>query len=450
MMAAMDQASDDERYPTLSVEGRRLIEKMREHPAAPVYRNQSGNRLLAGEVASLKSYETDIGNAQIGWTAGQAPDWIAPFLADTYATVPFFRRHGSPPGRLQDAPTTSRADLSGDIASFVPDSVDLARLMHFQTTGTTGHPLLIPSHPLVAGRYLAFHKRAMARFGIVPTHGRGQVGVMLLGYQRRCFTYLSVTPVMDESGLAKINLHPDDWRTASDRAVYLDAMAPEVIAGDPISYAELLTLPMKHKPRVLLSVSMMLMPALRDQLEQRFGCPVLDIYSLNEVGPVAVFDPRCGGHLLLQPHLYVEIVDAQGNAVAPGQRGEITVTGGFNFCLPLVRYRTGDQASLAFCDAGPVLVGLSGRRPLRYRTAHGHWINNIDITHALAALALPHFGLHQDATGQVTLSLAPGVMALAPQAVAILEPLFGPVVVALLAADDKIVQYTSSLAGAGT
>ncbi len=172
-----------------------------------------------------------------------------------------------------DVAPISRAELAHDIAAFVPDDADLARMINFQTTGTTGHPLLIASHPLVAGRYLAFHKRALRRFGVTLRHGAGQVGVMLLGHQRRCFTYVSVTPTMDESGLAKINLHPDDWREPDDRARYLDAMAPELIAGDPISFAELLTLPMTHKPAALLSVSMMLLPGMRARLEEAFRLP---------------------------------------------------------------------------------------------------------------------------------------------------------------------------------
>lgn len=108
-------------------------------------------------------------------------------------------------------------------------------------------------------------------------------------------------------------------------------MAPELIAGDPISFAELLTLPMAHKPAALLSVSMMLLPGMRARLEAAFGCPVLDIYSLNEVGPVAVYDEQAGGHVLLQHRLYVEILDSAGQPVPDGARGEITVTGGFNF-----------------------------------------------------------------------------------------------------------------------
>jgi phenylacetate-CoA ligase len=442
---------DNERYPTLSADGQRMLDFMREHPAAPIYRNQSGNKLLAPEVTALRIFEADTLTAPIGWPRNGLPPWLAGFVAQTYADVPHYRSLGSPPIAFQDVPAVCRADLAADIARFVPDSVALDRMINFRTTGTTGHPLLIASHPVVAGRYLAFHKRALRRFGIELTHGKGQVGVVLLGYQRRCFTYVSVTPTMGESGLAKINLHPDDWRMPSDRATYLDALAPEIIAGDPISFHEFLQLPVTCKPRALLSVSMTLLPGLRAQLEQRFACPVLDIYSLNEVGPVAVFDAAAGGHVLLQPQLYVEILDPDGQPVAPGARGEITVTGGFNFCLPLLRYRTGDYASLSFGVDAPVLVGLSGRSPVRFRTDVG-WINNIDVTHALNTLPISHFSVHQDISGAVTLRLAAGAMSQADAAQARLTTLFGghPVSVQLLTAEDKIMQYTSDLEGALT
>ena len=112
-----------------------------------------------------------------------------------------------------------------------------------------------------------------------------KVGVVLLGCQQRCFTYVSVTPQMGESGLVKLNLHPVDWKHPDDRATYLDALEAEVYAGDPISFAELLRLPTRHRPRALISVSMALSAALRERLEARFACPVLDIYSLNTEPP---------------------------------------------------------------------------------------------------------------------------------------------------------------------
>ncbi|MDN4039369.1 capsule biosynthesis protein CapK [Massilia sp. YIM B02443] len=438
-----------ERFPTLTPDGQRMLDFLHGHPCAPLYRNRSGNRLLQHEVEAQLAYERAMATAPIGWSPGQPPGWVMPFVARAYADVPYYRAQGAAPRRLADVRPIGRAELAADVAQFVPDDAPLARMMQFRTTGTTGNPLVIPSHPVVAARYAAFHKRALGRIGIAPSHGRGQVGVVLLGFQQRCFTYVSVTPTMDESGLAKINLHPDDWRHPDHRATYLDALAPEIVAGDPISFTEYLTLPTARPPRALISVSMQLMPGLRTRLEQRFGCPVLDIYSLGEVGPVGVFDAALGGHLLLQPGLYVELLDRDGAAAAPGVAGEITVTGGFNFCLPLLRYRTGDHATLATSAEGPVLIGLSGRRPVRFLTLRG-WVNNIDVTHALEAFPISHFNLHQDADRSVTLRLAPAALGWSDAARAALEGLFGTgaVRVQRLDAQDKTLQYTSDVAGA--
>jgi phenylacetate-CoA ligase len=444
------EPTDADRYPTLTEHGRRMLSFLREHPYAPVYRNQSGNRLTVAEVTLVRAFERELLEAPIGWRPGRPPPWVAGLVARCFSEVPFYRALGSPPP-FERVPSVSRADLSRDITAFVPDGIPLDRLINFRTSGTTGHPLLLASHPLVAAKYLAFHKRALRRSGIELRHGRGQVGVVIVGHQRRCFTYVSVTPGMDESGLAKINLHPGDWRDPADRARYLDALAPEIYTGDPLSFAELAALPLQTRPRALLSTSMALSPGLRQRLEDRFGCPVLDVYSLNEAGPVAVFDPVAGGHVLLQPGMYVEILGDDDEPAPPGSQGEITLTGGFNFCLPLLRYRTGDHAAWG-AGAGELrLSDLLGRPPIRFRTAGGEWINNIDVTHALGRFPLAQYALHQGRDGALALR-AQGFLADEPELRRAILDLFGagqPLSVERVTAfEGKVVQYTSDLGGA--
>ena len=127
--------------------------------------------------------------------------------------------------------------------------------------------------------------------------------------------------------------------------------------------------------------------------------------------------------------------------------GEITVTGGFNFCLPLLRYRTGDYASLSTDGEEPILIGLAGRPPVRFRTKTGEWINNIEITHALKLLPLAQYGFHQLADGSCVLRLHAMSMHLASCARQALIPLFGndAISLELLIAQDKIIQYSSDL-----
>lgn len=442
------QTADHDRHPALSEEGRRLLRDLREHPHAPIYRNESGHRLRPHEVEQVRAHEREVMAAPVRAAEDGCPEWLEPWVRRCYELVPHFRERGVPPERFEDLPTVDRGDLGRDIARFVPDDVPLERMIHFRTSGTTGHPLLIASHPVVAASYLGYHRRALRRFGIELRHGRGQVGVVLLGHQRVCFTYVSVTPTQDEAGLAKINLHPDDWRHPDDRANYIDALSPEVLSGDPLSYAVLLDLPVTCRPRALLCTSMTLLPGLRDRLANRFGCPVLDLYSMNEAGPIAVADPAVGGHVLLQPRMHVEILDPAGRPVPVGQRGEITLTGGFNFCLPLLRYRTGDYASLRTVGGEPVLMGLEGRPPVRFRTRAGGWINNIEVTHLLRPFALARFRLHQHVDGALHFGWdGPGIDGVELRRV--LLTLFGtdqPLTLGALPPEPaKQVQYTSDL-----
>lgn len=396
MSAGPDDAS---RYPGLSDAGAAMLKRMREHPQAPIYRNASGHRLLPEEIPLLQAFAAEVRIAAVDPRSAPMPEWLRNYVADALARVPHYRRYGDPPAALANLPCIDRGTLAHDIAPFVPDDQPLDRLINFRTTGTTGQPLLVASHPLVAARYLAFHERALARFGIELASGPGDVGVMLVGWQQQCFTYVSVTPQRGECGLAKINLHPIDWRDPADRGAYIDALAPEVMTGDPLSLAALLEIDFEHRPRALLSTSMTLLAGLRQRLEARFRCPVLDVYSLNEAGPIAVHDPALDAHVLLQPRMAVEIVDAAGDPLPLGTRGEIALSGGFNHCLPLLRYRTGDFASLEERAGEWVLVGLSGRAPVRFRRSDGAWINNIDVTHALKPLALPQYTLLQRADG---------------------------------------------------
>lgn len=443
-----DTPDDDSRYPALGEAGRALLKRMREHPCAPIYRNRSGHRLLPAEVVELQAFADAVAQAEVDPRADWSQPWLRAYAQRALREVPHYRRYGSLPTRFADLPTLRRADLARDIAAFVPDDLALDRLINFRTTGLTGHPLLIASHPRVAGRYLAFHQRALRRFGIELQSGPGDVGVMLVGWQQQCFTYVSVTPQRGECGLAKINLHPNDWRDPAHRGAYIDALRPELMTGDPLSFAELLTLTFQHRPRALMSTSMALSAGLRAALETRFDCPVLDVYSLNEAGPIAVYDPRLQAHVLLQPELAVEILDADDQPQPEGQRGEITLSGGFNFCMPLLRYRTGDHGALARRGGEWVIVDLAGRAPVRFRCADGRWINNIDVTHALKQFALGQYALLQRADGSLRLDVhAAGTVDLAELRAA-LHALLGldAEVHAHPQPVDKLIQYRSELA----
>ena len=142
--------TDEDRYPLLTGRGRETLRFLREHPAAPIYRNQSGNRLNAADLQEVLAFEREVATHSPDWRPGCKPPWLDAFVSSCLSDVPHYRRYGIEHAAFEKLPTISRADLSRDIAAFVPDKQPLDRLINFSTSGTTGHPLVIPSHPTVA------------------------------------------------------------------------------------------------------------------------------------------------------------------------------------------------------------------------------------------------------------------------------------------------------------
>lgn len=396
-----EMAEEKQYFPNMSAHGRKMLKWLREHPHAPRYTAKSGNKLTDEGLRRVRAFEAELRASPAGWKPDTVPDWLDDFVKMCYRDVPFYRRRSARPSDFLSIAPTTRDDLARQIWAFVPDTLPSEGMIIYGTSSsTTGHPLIVPSHPEVGASYIPLLKKALAMHGAILKSRRGGVACIMIGYQRKCFTYASVTPDLDDAGFVKLNLHLDDWHHPDDRVKFINSCNPELITGDPISYAEFAKLPLKIRPRALLSTAMTLLSGLRRKIEERFNCPVLDIYSTNESGPIAAGDGE--GHILLQHRLYVEILDRDGGQCPAGERGEITLTGGFNPYLPLLRYRTGDHASLAFRGTQPVLKELEGRPPVVFKSADGNWINNVDVTHVLQPFALPQFTLHQAPDNSLT------------------------------------------------
>ncbi|HET7312510.1 MAG TPA: phenylacetate--CoA ligase [Mycobacteriales bacterium] len=111
--------------------------------------------------------------------------------------------------------------------------------------------------------------------------------------------------------------------------------------------------------------------SLREQIQQLLPLKAIDVYGLSEViGPgvaTECIEAQSGLHVN-EDHFLVEAVDpGDGEPVADGTPGELVFTTPTKEALPLLRYRTGDIASLhrERCPCGRTLVRMSkvlGRR----------------------------------------------------------------------------------------
>ena len=85
-----------------------------------------------------------------------------------------------------------------------------------------------------------------------------------------------------------------------------------------------------------------------------FGAATYERYGAREMGTLASEVNCHSGLHIFEPSYVIEVVDQHGQAVAPGEMGELVVTDLCNRAMPLIRYRIGDMVALdeSLCGCG--------------------------------------------------------------------------------------------------
>ncbi|WP_454788253.1 CoF synthetase [Mycolicibacterium lutetiense] len=374
--------TDEQRWPGLSAAGRGRLAALEHHPLAPAWCHRVGHRLTPDQQQTATR---------------QLPldDWLAQHLA-LARTLPAYRHLTGPLDSLTDFPLIGREDLVDDIAAFVPPGLDLSRMLHGTSSGSTGAALVMPDDPDELAR--GFHwLRGLVGADWEPVHHRAALAQTV--FQRQAFTYTSVVPGFDEALMARLNLHPAAWTGGGpQRDAYLRHTDPQVISGTPTSLEVLLEpgLAAVLRPLALISGAMTLAMPLRRALEAAYNCPVLDVYGLHETRPIAVSDDG-GPFVVAERRVHVEVL-----------AGEVVVTCGENQFLPLVRYRTGDYARLVTHHGRPALAELEGREATVFVSATGVAVPCVDLTQQLQAAGARGWIVNQDAEGRISAVIASG------------------------------------------
>lgn len=379
--------------PLLTDQDRSFLRQLSEHPTAPVYNYACGEMLDREGLQWVLDFEATLRQVPVSWSFGRPPDWVKEFTRRCLEHVAYYRQYGHSDWS-ENLPGLPRQALRDHYRELIPDGAPVEQMVEYYTSGTSGNILQVPSHPVTAGCYLPLLGKAIELAGARLEGGPEKVGIALVFYQLQTLTYPSISRVLDGAAFLKLNLHPAQWRQPEHRCQYLEAFPPQVLSGNPLSLEELALLGPEIRPAAVISTSMAMLEGQRRSLQARFGCPVIDLYSMTECRCIASHSGN-GRYELLAHDLYVEILDDLGNPCEPGVRGEITLTGGRNPFQPLLRYRTGDYAALDWEGDRPYLTGLVGRTPVRFQRPDGSWINNIDVTCVLTDLPLRRFQLHQ-------------------------------------------------------
>ena len=151
---------------------------------------------------------------------------------------------------------------------------------------------------------------------------------------------------------------------------WLQEQNPDYLLSHPTNLAALAQLSIRRGVRLsrlreARTSGEVLTPEVRDLCREAWGVAVVDMYSTNEVGYIALQCPETGNYHVMAESVVVEVLDEAGAPCPPGTVGRLVVTALNNFATPLVRYDIGDYAEVgAACSCGrglPVLKRIIGR-----------------------------------------------------------------------------------------
>jgi phenylacetate-CoA ligase len=277
--------------------------------------------------------------------------------------VPHYRKHS--PTEL-----TTKDQVRERPADFLAGTFSRQALIPWHTSGTTGKPLTIFYSRDAMQKMWAFVELYRCTAGVSKGDRKGQfTGKMIVPpaqpRSRRVFWRRDLAN--HALLLSTIHLLPENLPYY---AAALERFRPVYLCGYPSSMyvlAEYYRQSGRTAPRIVaaLTSAETLLDHQRSTVEETFATRVFNQYGQAEMQS---FWYECAaGSMHAHPLAGVtEILRPDGTPAAPGETGEVVLTGLVNYAMPLIRYRVGDAARFAArpCSCGrgmPVIEEISGR-----------------------------------------------------------------------------------------
>lgn len=250
---------------------------------------------------------------------------------------------------LRRLPVLEKAALRGHTGDY-RSSAAPGYLVPMHTSGTTGSPLAVGVTLEDMRRRTAVLERAYGWFGVGPFDRNVRFsGHTIFPEAERNGVFWRHNHAASQMLMSSYHLHEANL----DR--YIEALArfqPARIDGYPSSIALIARRMLRNgerriRPLLVMPTAETLEDHQREVIAEAFGCPVSNQYASSEGAPFACEDEA--GELALFPTTgIIEVVrPGTDEPVAPGDEGELLVTGFSTHAYPLIRYRIGDTGVMA-------------------------------------------------------------------------------------------------------
>jgi len=164
-----------------------------------------------------------------------------------------------------------------------------------------------------------------------------------------------------------------------DQCAWLAQQAPAYLLTYPSNLKALLGHGLEPWPGLVhvKTLGEMVDDELRLRCRTQLGVPLIDEYSAQEIGSIAIQCPDAPHYHVQAEAVCVEVLRTDGSACAPGEIGRVVVTPLAEYRTPLLRYALGDYAEVgAPCACGrglPVLTRILGRVRNMIALPDGGW-----------------------------------------------------------------------------
>lgn len=316
-------------------------------------------------------------------------------LADAKARSPLWQRtlRGVDPASiaLQDLPVTHKRELMAQFDEWVADpalrlpglrefmrqgerigSPYLERYTVWQSSGSSGEPGVFVQDPAAMAVYdaLEAQRRPWSVRRWFDPWCLGERIVFVGATDGHFASVVSMRRLRRLNGLLATHLHDVSFLQPTAQLVsQLNALAPTVITSYPSAAVmladEYRAGRLRCRPREVWTGGESLSPAMRDCIEQAFGCTVVNSYGASEFLALAS-QCRFGRLHLNSDWAILESVDEEGRPVPEGCLGATTLlTNLANRVQPLIRYDLGDRIALhtrgCACGSALPVVEVQGR-----------------------------------------------------------------------------------------
>lgn len=305
-----------------------------------------------------------------------------------YARVPFYRQRWNEHGiasftivsrdDLSKLPILERRDVAENSSLLIAEGIPSWRILWASTNGSTGEPLMCGRDRLSLAAARARYFQVWRWAGLDPY----VLSVLIASPRQQTITPGTI-----------IYIHPT--RIHLDYERYIDGIRrfrPTIVRGASLGILEFARFVSERgysdvSFQAAILYGQAFTEKMRAFIEQTFGCRVYSLYALKEASAVGAECPFQTGLHVFEDDFVVEVVDGNGQPVQTGEVGQVVLTDLTNYCMPLIRYNTGDLGFVVdrqcACGRRLLLIQIDGRREDLLHLPNGKLVTGAAARHRM-------------------------------------------------------------------